>query len=285
MLTQPSKMSPNITSGPLRRWATSVTGWSSPILQLPCEPQHLCHNSVPAPAPHLLIATRAAVALEARRSHAGAQGMAALRHLAAGPTCHHHHHHGVAAATASLRLHRLPLPFRPLRSRSGSFTSKQLLSCSCSRPPFSPPASGTGWAWEPDCLSSAPVCPADSFACRGLCDLQQWHQGRHQRRGRRRAMESSRWQYIIPLPSYLPSFFYPKAIHSPTIAQGYATLYQHKFYGYYSSSLHWKTKITSLRKMHIIVMQDMPVNFSPPNNRVPPRQAWKRRCFRQDKTA
>ncbi|AQK39173.1 Elongation factor P [Zea mays] len=48
--------------------------------------------------------------------------MAALRHLAAGPTCHHHHHHGVAAATASLRLHRLPLPFRPLRSRSGSFT-------------------------------------------------------------------------------------------------------------------------------------------------------------------
>jgi hypothetical protein len=46
-----------------------------------------------------------------------------------------------------------------------------------------------------------------------------------------------------------------------------------------------KTKITSLRKMHIIVMQDMPVNFSPPNNRVPPRQAWKRRCFRQDKTA
>lgn len=43
--------------------------------------------------------------------------MAALRHLAAGPTCHHHHH-GVAAATASLRLHRLPLPFRPLRSRS-----------------------------------------------------------------------------------------------------------------------------------------------------------------------
>jgi hypothetical protein len=31
-------MSPNITSGPLRRWATSVTGWSSPILQLPANP-------------------------------------------------------------------------------------------------------------------------------------------------------------------------------------------------------------------------------------------------------
>ncbi|CAD6268543.1 unnamed protein product [Miscanthus lutarioriparius] len=41
--------------------------------------------------------------------------MAALRHLAAGPT---YHHHGVATATASLRLHRLPLPSRPLRSRS-----------------------------------------------------------------------------------------------------------------------------------------------------------------------
>nr|CAB3459169.1 unnamed protein product [Digitaria exilis] len=41
--------------------------------------------------------------------------MASLRHLAAGPTCHHHH--GVTAATASLQLRRRPSCPRPLRSR------------------------------------------------------------------------------------------------------------------------------------------------------------------------
>ncbi|PAN41007.1 hypothetical protein PAHAL_8G008900 [Panicum hallii] len=41
--------------------------------------------------------------------------MASLRHLAAGPACHHPH--GVAAASASLQLRRLPSCPVPLRSR------------------------------------------------------------------------------------------------------------------------------------------------------------------------
>ncbi|CAN6357399.1 unnamed protein product [Urochloa humidicola] len=41
--------------------------------------------------------------------------MASLRHLAAGPACHHHR--GVAAATASLQLRSFPSSPRPLRSR------------------------------------------------------------------------------------------------------------------------------------------------------------------------
>nr|CAB3490731.1 unnamed protein product [Digitaria exilis] len=47
--------------------------------------------------------------------HLRRKGMASLRHLAAGPTCHHHH--GVTAATASLQLRRRPSCPRPLRSR------------------------------------------------------------------------------------------------------------------------------------------------------------------------
>ena len=98
--------------------------------------------------------------------------MAALGHLAAGPT-YRHHGHGVAAAAASSSL------------RLRSFIRKHSSCCCvvCSHFPVSSAAVSVSEHW---------MCLLCMHACRGLRALQQRHQGRHQRQGRRRAMESSR---------------------------------------------------------------------------------------------
>ncbi|XP_066360018.1 uncharacterized protein [Miscanthus floridulus] len=88
--------------------------------------------------------------------------MAALRHLAAGPT---YHHHGVETATASLHLHRLPLPSRPLRSRS--FTRVYALSSNDIRVGTNVEVDGAPWkvlgGTKPATLETGAVVTVPSF--------------------------------------------------------------------------------------------------------------------------